>query len=343
MVQGTLQLPALVSALRELVKLAYALEGSHPSPDECAVEGRDRVVRARRILQAGADVLSKILAHFDAEAEVETAERAEEYGPFAARSVADHCFVAHMELAHVAAGLELTGDQANTWDIVAQCNHALGVFIKAGVSIEQIVCRRAGERAELDTFTDACQAVALRAAFVHLRQAVSKDHAPGPEELEPRLHAAKAAIDDLFASDAGPSIRLSDRRQLLKLQKRTLEWLERPEREAADGMHLWQDIQGLCELLMQINHREELLEHDARLVGRILEDLTDPEHPADPVELIDRLYALKGRDAELDGFIDSKSVSATGKLRKVLTRLKKELKPVDSSAPSGAMAEELTL
>lgn len=342
MVQGTLQLPALVSALRELVKLAYALEGSPPSPEECDVEGNSRVVRARRILQASAEVLSKLLAHFDAEAETETEERAEQYGPFAARSVADHCFVAHMELAHVAAGLELTGDRGNTWDVVAQCNHALGVFIKAGVSIEQVVCRRAGERAELDTFTDACQAVALRAAFVQLGQAVTRDRAPEPEELEDRLRAAGAAIEDLFASDAGPSIRLSDRRQLLKLQKRTSEWLEKAGREATDGMHLWQDIHGLCELLMQINHREELLEHDTRLVGRVLEDLTDPEHPADPVELIDRLYPLKGRDADLDGFIDSKSVSATGALRKVLTRLKKELQPRGKPAPSETQVGELT-
>ena len=98
----------------------------------------------------------------------------------------------------------------------------------------------------------------------------------------------------------------------------------RRTREIAAGQRIWEDIDAFVTMLADVNQRQELREHDSRLVheslGRVLLAPTAPL----TAELIEQLKRLEGLDDEVDALLHggSKEVAAW---RPLLERLAREL------------------
>ena len=61
-------------------------------------------------------------------------------------------------------------------------------------------------------------------------------------------------------------MRIDDRLAIRKLQKRILAWLDHEPPKEEEGRRLWQDLVSFARLLSKVNEREELRQHDRKLL-----------------------------------------------------------------------------
>ncbi|MDQ7006671.1 MAG: hypothetical protein Q9Q40_05530 [Acidobacteriota bacterium] len=335
-----LRLPALIGALRSLVRVALEAEVREMGED-AESHFVAHAAQARRILESGGGVLASLLELFDARAAEESAEQVEKLGPVSAHAVADHLFVVQMELQHLASQLASSGDHHAGWALLSHCNHALGSFIKAGIATEQLLCRRLGQRSELSALTESRQAIDLRRLFAYFRRRIAADGPPEATSIVERLLDGAQAIAAVLESESGPSLRLADRQNFLRLQRRIWRWEEQRPRDPARGMEIWQDLYGLSELLLQINQREELIQHDRQVVAEALDRMADRDHPPDPVELASLLRDLCGRCQELDRLLERPAgLQAYERLRQLLGRLEEELAQAEGAGSFSSEAPQ---
>ena len=150
----------------------------------------------------------------------------------------------------------------------------------------------------------------IRRRFIRFWLEVQRKESPTGDDLRPALERVAMMIDDLRQDSIYPYLRLDDRLDLRALQKRILSWLEGASSdgsgEAESGRRLWQDASGFFNLLMQIQRREELREHDLVQLGRVLRRLHDEGGGSKPMgrelfaELRELLLDMAGRESSLD-------------------------------------------
>jgi len=331
--------PALLGALRELVRFAVALEVSDPESGQVEDVDADLVPRVRRILDGAEGLFGRFLEIYDGDtgysARVESAGGSRE----ALRGrVADQSFIARMELNHWRASLDMPAG-SESWVLIGRCNQALGAFIKAAIALEAIASEIVGQKCLLSHLQSAERSIELRRAFHAFRAAIAAGGTPEEHNLRERIEQASDAISVLLHTQTRERIRLSDRAQLIKLDKRTRDWLSlEGGAEFSVGLHIWQDMLALSELMMQINRREELMEHDARLIGELLARF-DEQLPENPVRAWRvELKTLIGRDLELDQLIEDGGEGETAQhLRAILTRVHRELTGQPGDPPESQM------
>ena len=104
-------------------------------------------------------------------------------------------------------------------------------------------------------------------------------------------------------------------------------WLEDKDASEDIGRRLWTDLVSFARLLVQVNNREEIREHDRRMVSQIYHQLflvTETPERLSANQLED-LESLLGRDDELDQVILRINEHPLEDLRPPLVRLRKEL------------------
>lgn len=146
------------------------------------------------------------------------------------------------------------------------------------------------------------------------------------EEVEARLRAAAATITGLRELTIYPFLRIGDRLELRALRKRIVGWLD-GDQEPQAGQRIWQDLASFVRLLLQINLREELIEHDRRTVAEI-HDMLPPEPRAAaevPTTVRHKLTTLLGRDEELDELLLRPEPINLAELTRPLARLQAQL------------------
>jgi len=112
--------------------------------------------------------------------------------------------------------------------------------------------------------------------------------------------------------------------RLRELQTKVLVWLRGEDGFDCDaGKKLWQDVSTYADLLLQVNHRAELREHDGALLEKIYAGLfSSPPHPESvPDAMRLELETLLGRDAELDELIESPASRAMEEWKPTLQRI----------------------
>ncbi|HEX7807821.1 MAG TPA: hypothetical protein VF608_03835, partial [Thermoanaerobaculia bacterium] len=114
-------------------------------------------------------------------------------------------------------------------------------------------------------------------------------------------------------------IRISDRRQLRKLQQRARAWLASDPQTESEGEHLWQELMAVTSLLMQINGRSELVEHDRRVLQEVCAELRFRN--ASPESLWPGLASLRGLDLSLDRLLDGRRTTEAQAWQEVVCRL----------------------
>ncbi len=330
--------PALISALRELVRIAVALEVAKPDQAEWRTVGVTLAPKVRRILEGGRDVFSRFLEIFDEGAEGE----ADGVEALFRAKVADQCFVARLELSHWIESFREIDEVEDPWMLIARCNQGLGTFIKAATALEEVVCRHDGTDPELGALSDTELCINLRRAYTRFRQAIGQDGEPLTGDLARRVQEAVDAIARLLGGALLTAIRISDRCQLMNMHERAHNWLLAGQlADPKEGQHIWQDMLALSELMMQVNRRQELVEHDRELVGELLVRLSATEPEALPaVTWHSELSRLFGRAPDLDAIIDEPATTDTGTLFAILSRIGEELveRPDDERDSTGSNA-----
>jgi hypothetical protein len=134
----------------------------------------------------------------------------------------------------------------------------------------------------------------------------------------------------LVGWDVYPQLRVRDRLQLRDLQRRVLDWL-RSDRDATAGRRLWEDLVGFVRMLAQVSRRQELVEHDAKVVHDARERLAVGSHGVVPDDLLAALTSLTGLDDDVDMLLASPEKARAGAWSPHLERLAQQLR-----SPGGA-------
>ncbi len=293
------------------------------------------VVAVCRVIDGAVAVLERVIERFDgpqpvseAQAPADTGvfhllidELVEDAGPNPGQRVADVAFMACWELRRKRERVreaEHGGD--DDWRLIAACCSARRRVPKALAGVEQIL-------AELDAVpslfaelyrTERQLAVESRAAyyaFVRGLRALERD--PRYEGVDRCLRLVGTGIAQLIGREIYEDLRVEDRQALRELQVRLFAWLRGPRDERA-GWQLLSEVFAFGSLLMQINRRPPLVEHDRAVLERLRERLREPV--GEDLELRERLPTLRGRDPELDALIEARAAFVPALWREPVAR-----------------------
>ena len=219
-------------------------------------------------------------------------------------------------------------------EALAHASHARGAFLRAAIALEKLVCAAEGLRPRLASPQDLHRALAIRAAYARVARALCAEH---PDDRIPPsrecLAREAAALGELLACPLTPHLRIADRIALARMHRRLLLLLQEPGPVGPEGRRTWQDLKGLFEMLLLVNNRQELREHDHEAARWLLERLPlsgparlGPREQEVLSLLADREPALLCEGPDLDG-------ERVGELRRVLLGIARGL------APAGALPE----
>jgi hypothetical protein len=216
------------------------------------------------------------------------------------QAIDDIAFLARLELRQRRGRLEALAPDRSQMDILAECERSLRGVRKSLAALDQAVAdawnapRSLDYRSELDT------SLRVRRCYARLRREMLEGGEPRPEALTTRLRAAGTLIAILVGRDIYPELRIRDRLQLRELQGRILGWLRAGFDDLAGGLRLFQDLAAFVRMLAEVNHRQELVAHDAGVVARVHARLQQAEGAISLDELREELEPLRGLDDELD-------------------------------------------
>ena len=244
-----------------------------------------------------------------------------------AKQLVDLAFVARYELGSRLGQLDdgQGPDSRPREQLLYLCDCTLHRINHTLAALEANLCELAGWPSELAEDGHVVAALHVRSAYAKFRQRIlAGRETQDPDELPGKLSQAVTEIVGLVCNEAA-YVRYGDRTDLLELKDRIEAWLD-GDHDPVAGRRLWQDFTGFVQLLRLINHRAELVEHDRRVVEEALTRLVDPADCPDtvPLELLDRLRSLFGRDPEVEELITSDCRRTKAWLRP-LKRLGREL------------------
>ncbi|MFZ5438363.1 MAG: hypothetical protein ACOZQL_00075 [Myxococcota bacterium] len=257
------------------------------------------------LLTRGVDVAAGLLAEFDRTSGEPTPELDDRFelamdsalvAPVKDERtrVADIAFMARIELRQ---RLERLGEAATTgdgWEVLSQCSSALRRLQKSLSALEHALCEVEGRERRFSYDSELTVSLETRRQYRRLWSRVEELGEPGTEKVRPALRAAGTLIAMLVGKSVYSRIREQDRRQLRAFQERILAWLEPGAGDERAGVRLWQDFAGFVSMLRGINHRQELVEHDRKIL-RLLRAAADPAKEAPGLLLV-----LEGLDDALD-------------------------------------------
>ncbi|MEM9596681.1 MAG: hypothetical protein AAGD06_20600 [Acidobacteriota bacterium] len=246
----------------------------------------------------------------------------------APQELADLSFVGRSELRELRESLETAAESRNTWKIISESDRAVARTTRALVPIEAALREYSGLTPNTRRWYDIDDALEIRRAYVDFWIEARRHGTPKDADIVDRLRHFSTKIAELRKAKIYPFLRIDDRLEIRAIQKRIFAHLEDPGPDPAlAGGRLWQDMVGFFDLLMHINRREELLEHDRLLAGRLLRELSDPASLSDPVsaETHERLRSLASQEPGLDPLLvaddPSRASAYTEPLNKLLQRL----------------------
>jgi len=244
-------------------------------------------------------------------------------GGASVRAVEDVAFLVQLELRQREERLRRVNDASGGLAVIGECDSALRRIRKGFGAIDVAIARAASVAPRLDFSSELEESLLVREAYAKFRTRLAAEGTPAPGELYAKMRVAGTHIAVLVGWKAYPLLRVRDRLQLRDLQQRILAWL-RPENRVDEiaGMRLWQDVVAFVEMLAQVNRRQELLKHDAKLVGELLATFGHDAGVLDEASLA-ALAPLKGLDDELDALVASRGTRSalSALLERIASRL----------------------
>lgn len=246
------------------------------------------------------------------------------------QQLGDLAYVARAELLELRASLQKSIDNDSKWQIAAKADRASGRSVRALLPVESALREYCGLESMRRRWFDLDDTLAIRRRFVRFWLEAKRIDQSSDDGLQPALERVAMMIGDLRQDKIYPFLRLEDRLDLRALQKRILAWLQDAQKGVdadarSDGHRLRQDASGFFNLLMQIQRREELREHDLLLVGRVLSRLQDDAGGTLDSELRGQLLDLAAREGELDMLLIAEEPAPLGDVEKAVRKVHKQL------------------
>lgn len=182
-------------------------------------------------------------------------------------------FVARMGLRMRGQALSRLDPAQHRWEILSAASGAVRDIIKALGAVDIAICQFEGMPVDTSHLDGELElALRTRDAYLSFRRDVLGGGPPGPAEIDRRLRLAAASIAKLVGREIYPHLRISDRAMLRQIQARIRAFLASTrvagEERAVEGLRLYQDLASLADLMMGVNRRSELIEHDRRMMAQ---------------------------------------------------------------------------
>jgi hypothetical protein len=261
----------------------------------------------------------------------------------AGQEIADLLFLARTELRGTLQDLIASVDQEDFLRVASSCDSGLRTLKRTLISVESAIYEYEGIDPPMRQWSDLEISLQTRRIYSELRRDVLLGPKPTDPTLADRLAGVHDRLDRLRDLEIYPLLRFDDRVTMRELRRRISTWVIQDPPDLVDGRRLWQDLTGFAELLKEVNHRQELRQHDRAQLRRAYHQLFGrvahaPEVPAD---LIHQLESLHGLDDELDDLLLRGERYDLPHWREVLTRLLHRLSTTAEALTSGAgWAEE---
>lgn len=305
------------------------------------------VKRIRALIRQTAELMTEVMECYDAEAAADPAadiSAGDDEGflreigariasQMAVEEVSGLAFVSRGQLLDMADTIGAALESRHVWKVASALDSGLRRAGRALVAIESAMRECEGLPVEYRQWQNLDDSLEVRRIYSAFRRAIlalggdDPDRAPEGGELAARLASAAEHIARLRDHEIYPYLRIDDRLEIRRLQKRILRGLEQDGTGGEAGAPVWSDLVAFARLLGQVNHRQELREHDRLAVNglyrRFFEGGETPE--ALEAEVLALVEPLLGRDDELDEIILHPGRYDASELRPLLERLRKEL------------------
>ncbi|MFO7568032.1 MAG: hypothetical protein R6X02_35650 [Enhygromyxa sp.] len=268
-----------------------------------------------RVMDNALGVLGHVLDRYDRPQEVESPansgvfhavfdDMVADQGPGSPHQrIADISFMARWELDRKRSSVAEAEHGRDDWRLIAECCSARRRVVKAASGVERVLSE---VESQPSVFTDLYQtergrALETRAAyysFVSGLRATERRFA----DLERRIRLAGTGIARLIGRSIYEELRVEDRRSIRAVQARLFEWL-RGARDPREGLRLLSEVNSCASLLMEVNRRPILLEHDREVLEQLLRALSQPA--TNSAVFYKLLVSIRGRDLELDELIEA--------------------------------------
>lgn len=303
----------------------------------------DMVRHVRQLMVKAIELMRELTDFYDAESAAHGEDRGEPgegddflkdigaliSSELAAREVSGLAFVARGQLMEMQEALSNALEHKLVWAVASHADSSLRHIGKALIAIESAVREYEGLEAKDRRWTDLQDSLETRRLYGQFRRAILRGGDPRThDQLATALKSAATRIAILRGLEIYPFLRIDDRLTIRRLQKRIAAWLDGGADSSEEtGLRLWQDLISFARLLMKVNDREELREHDRQVVTAVYRLLFEPTRPAKRISAgqLKELERLEGRDDELDHFIRLASEIPVADLRRPLERLRNQL------------------
>lgn len=290
----------------------------YESGDDAAVHAL--VGRSELMLASALQILDVVTLLYDAdegqggndaeaEAPLPDGDRVSSLPPPDGASIADAVVLARMGLRGRQRQLLALGERASRWERLAVAGSALRTVQKSLSSVDRTMADAERIPPSVNFYRGAVErSLIIRRRYVELHRAVVKTAPPQLDELRARLRLIGNAIALLLGLDVATHLRTGDRALLMIAHARIREWLTQRSddpQHAAAGQRLWQDMNNISTMFLEVNKREELVQHDARLVHEALCELgAEGGDELAQERSIQRLSVMLGRSPSLDALLE---------------------------------------
>ena len=203
-------------------------------------------------------------------------------------SIADLSFLGRLELEGIAGRLAEAREKNRVWDVLRYADMGGARAEEALLALEASIREAQGLGARDHGDLDLGPALEVRRQYALLRYEMFRAGKPTGDELWEALEILLKRITDLREHATYVQVRVDDRLQIRSLQKRIREAVT--TRDGENPERLWEDLDAAVDLLLHINRRPVLEDHDARLLAALGSRVESTRH----------LFSLLGRSRELD-------------------------------------------
>jgi hypothetical protein len=299
--------------------------------------GDDLVKRVRKTMDEAVSLLRELSEFYDQEsASGGEATKGDDLlgigaqisSELAAREVASLAFAGRSQVVESRSALAASVESRQVWMVASHADTGLRRIGKALIAVETAVREYEGLPALDRRWVDLEVSFEIRRLYGQFRRAAlrGKVDASGEEQVKEFKGIARR-ISILRDLKIYPFMRIDDRLAIRKLQKRILAWLEAETPNQEEGRRLWQDLVSFARLLSKVNEREELRQHDRRLVVLFDNQLQGSHHSASfSATQRTELETLVGLDDDLDKILLRPSMTPAA-LKEPMTRLRHALVP----------------
>lgn len=177
----------------------------------------------------------------------------------------------------------------------------------------------------------------LRRTLVRIIRSLRPQDPPGdPEALVARLRSTATSVAVLTGKSLDHALRSDELTELLILRSEAIEWLKQsPPGDPREGQRLWSDLAQLARSFATINRRSDLVEHDLRVLRRVLDRIAGkPRDERVAREVVESLASVRGRSGRLDNFAAGLDDDSYGRLRELVEGCLARLRGLSAGPPA---------